>query len=332
MDWVSDGKKFALLGLNMNIEHDAKPQLPPNYGILQQQFDMPPNWKEWMGTERIGEIEACPAFLYVTMPSSNIDVLDGENQKLRSMIGHWFTGLLLSGKFVAMDDPFVIGGSHSRGELDVREFATLMPVGRGIVETMPNITAYDLEQALTIGEGLAAIVERKNAEHWRLRRCIAIYQQGRSERDILNRLHQFVRCIDGLIVSEQGKGERQFKSRTKLFIGPAHEELMGNIYRMRSAIEHLHEHRHLETYDRATRIEIARMEAISELIARSCLSRILLDQTLRSHFGHVDTATTFWKLPDSQQADLWGSPIDPLSALAGFDLDWVSDRDLGREY
>ena len=44
------------------------------------------------------------------------------------------------------------------------------------------------------------------------------------------------RCIDGLILPDTGKTKQQFKSRTELFIGPRHHELMGDIYDLRSAV------------------------------------------------------------------------------------------------
>jgi hypothetical protein len=53
---------------------------------------------------------------------------------------------------------------------------------------------------------------------------------------------EYCRCIDGLILSEPGNGSKQFKSRTELFIGPHHHDMMGRMYAIRSDVEHLHEH------------------------------------------------------------------------------------------
>jgi hypothetical protein len=72
------------------------------------------------------------------------------------------------------------------------------------------------------------------------------------------RLHQFCRCIDGLILSEPGQGRNQFKSRTELFVGSRHHSLMGEIYAIRSDVEHLHEHKYLEVFDRPTRLDLAK--------------------------------------------------------------------------
>lgn len=89
---------------------------------------------------------------------------------------------------------------------------------------------------------------------WRLFRGLHIYTEARANGDILERLHQYSRCIDGLILPNAGETKRQFKSRTELFIGPRHHDMMGEIYDIRSAVEHLHENRYLEGFDRATRL------------------------------------------------------------------------------
>ena len=48
--------------------------------------------------------------------------------------------------------------------------------------------------------------------------------------EIVDRLHQYSRCIDELILPDAGKTKQQFRSRTELFIGPFHHDLMGEIY------------------------------------------------------------------------------------------------------
>ena len=106
---------------------------------------------------------------------------------------------------------------------------------------------------------------------------------------------------------------------------------MGNLYDVRSDVEHMHEYRHLEEFDRATRIYLAKLEAVSEWISRNCLSRILLDPILVSHFGHVTCLEQFWAKAPTEQQKIWGDPIDPKSPLKGFNFDYVSDQKLGAD-
>lgn len=331
MAWICEGEKFALLGLNIEVTADfSEVQLPPSYFVLTDPFTLPDHWKGWLGSQRAEEIESCNAFLGVKSQAAQPGVLDGDDQRLRSLIGHWYSGLMLTGKFLNLDDPFIVAGSYLRDELDVRHFELLDPSGRGIVESYPQLVPAHLASALRIGQALEALVADKGSSSWRLMRCLAIYQGARNSNDILDRLHQFVRCIEGLIVSAPGKGKQNFKGRTELFIGPQHHDFMGDLYDMRGHIEHLHENQHLEIFDRTVRLEIARKEAVAEFIARTCLTTILLDPELRKHFANVDALRAFWQLDRPKQAALWGLPVDPFSPLTGFSFDHVTDHDLGR--
>jgi hypothetical protein len=58
------------------------------------------------------------------------------------------------------------------------------------------------------------------------------------------------------VLSRPGKGASDFKTRTELFIGPGHDDAVGRIYADRSSVEHLHEDRLLESFERAKRLEL----------------------------------------------------------------------------
>lgn len=123
-----------------------------------------------------------------------------------------------------------------------------------------------------------------NGGHWRFFRTLSLHTEARTIADILDRLHQYCRCIEGLILPKPGKTERQFKSRTELFIGSLHHDMIGEICDVRSAVEHPHENRYLESFDRQIRLDLLKKEAITEHIARSAIARIvgvgLTSQTL----------------------------------------------------
>jgi hypothetical protein len=59
---------------------------------------------------------------------------------------------------------------------------------------------------------------------------------------------------------------------------------MGEIYDVRSSVEHLHEDRYLDPLLRAMQVDLTKKEAIIEHIARTTLARIALDETLWQHF------------------------------------------------
>ncbi len=330
MGWVKDGEKFAFLGLNIELNTLDALSLPDGYTLLQEPISLPDHWKQWLGSQRVEEVEACQAYMAIKMKATQPGVLDADDKRLRNLIGHWYWGVLLQGRFVTVDDPFIIAGSCGPKELDVRHFEVLHGTGQAVLEHYPAITAADLENGFTLGNTLCQIADESADQKWRLRRCLSIYQEARAKTDILDRVHQFVRCIEGLIVSEQGDGKKRFKSRSELFIGPRHHDWMGELYELRGHIEHLHENQHLEEFDRDVRLDIARKEAISEFIARTCLVRILSHRDLRQHFGNVDALRAFWQLDRQQQIKLWGQPVDLNAVLRGFNFERVSDQELGK--
>ena len=154
--------------------------------------------------------------------------------------------------------------------------------------------------------------------------------EARTRPDILDRIHQYCRCIDGLILPDQGKTRQQFKSRTQLFIGAQYHSLMSELYDIRSAVEHLHVDRYLEPFDRGVRLDLLTKEAIAEHIARTSLLKLLLDRSLLAHFTNSNVLAAFWKKPFVELRGIWGDPIDPLTALADFEPKYITDGALGR--
>ena len=149
----------------------------------------------------------------------------------------------------------------------------------------------DIRLAARLGENLETIATTPIAGgHWRLFRTLSVYTEARTTSQAADRIHQYCRCIDGLILPAAGKTKQQFKSRTELFIGPGHHDLMGELYDVRSAVEHLHENRYLEYFDRPIRLELARKEAIAEYMARAALARVISNNALCPHFGNTSAA------------------------------------------
>ena len=102
-------------------------------------------------------------------------------------------------------------------------------------------------------------------------------------------------------------------------------KMMGQAYDVRGDVEHLHENKHLEVFDRN-----AMLEEIVEYIARSALVRVLLDRNLWPHFANTPALRSFWALDDRQRGALWGAFINPYDAPADFDPQFISDAQLGR--
>ena len=104
---------------------------------------------------------------------------------------------------------------------------------------------------------------------------------------------------------------------------------MGEIYDVRSAVEHLHENRYLEGFNREMRLDLLKKEAIVEYIARTSISRIIENPALWAHFANTTSLGTFWSLPDTERKKIWGEPIDPMAALADYEPKYIHNGVLG---
>lgn len=333
-EWVQDGEKFALIGLDVRVEKSFEPVvLGDNLtAISGAQFSVPQHWQEWLGTIRVDELRNCPLFLVASAPAREPGVLDGQSKLLTKQVHDWFIGLVLSADFIsASGDSFLAVGSRTDDEVEVRQFGPIKAPTHSVVRSDRPISAGDVLLAKKVAEGLGELTGSKREVVWRLSRCLQIYLDARSEPNMLDRVHQFVRCIEGLIVPDQGKTRSHFKSRTELFVGSGRHELMGRIFDLRSDVEHMHEYKHLTEYIREKRIEIAKLEAIGEWISRTCLQRILLGSDLIRTFGNISSLASFWSLSKEMREHLWGPPIDPLKPFETFNFDWINDGELGQE-
>jgi hypothetical protein len=65
----------------------------------------------------------------------------------------------------------------------------------------------------------------------------------------------------------------------------------------------LNEHKYLEIFDRAQRLELVQKEAIAEHIARNALALIIATPSLWPHFGNTAALAPFWQLaPNSTRS------------------------------
>ena len=331
--WIDDGEKYALVGLEVNQEGAPAPeQIAPNLWVLTTTtFDVPETWRGWLGSIRADEVAGCNLFLVSKLASATPDVLDGENQALQQRVGNFYVGLLLSAMFSPAHKPVMLTGARRNGEVGVRQQSNLDRPLPQVIRPYPPVRTDDILLGAQLGEKLGAMqAEMGPDEHSRLFRTLHIYVQTRAMEEHLDRIHQYCRCIEGLILPAIGKTRRQFKSRSELFIGPTHHELTGALYDVRSHVEHLHEYLYLEPFDRNVRIDLVEKEAILEYIARTALVRIISNEALWPHFVNTAALKEFWSLSRDKRREVWGDPIDPMVSIADFDPDHLHDGHLGK--
>lgn len=330
--WLADGEKYALVGLSVKTEGTIPSgQMSPNlWTLVDPTFAMPPSWREWLGSIRADEVVDCNLFLLNKQLSDTPDIYDAENKRLEQLAWNFYIGLLLSSSFAPAHRPVLLSGVRLGGHIDIRQQQDFdVPYPR-VFHPYPAVVANDVRLAADLGESLDALAMAPlQGGHWRLFRTLSVYTEARVASQIIDRIHQYSRCIDGMILPDIGKTRQQFRSRTELFIGPNHHQLMGEIYDVRSSVEHLHEYLYLETFDRAVRLELVRKEAIVEHVVRRVLARIIRDRSLWPYFANTSALAAFWALPSAERQQIWGSPFDPSEALAEFDPTYIHNGHLG---
>src|SRR5262252_6334557 len=330
--WIEDGEKYALVGLSVKVEGQISTgKVTPHLSVLADtKFDIPLHWREWLGSIRAEEVEDCNLLLISKLTSSRPDVLDAENQKLQERVSNFYVGLLLAATFAPAHKPVMLTGSRRDAKIDIRQqndFDSPIPC---IFRPYPPVVESEIRLAGQLAGQIEALgTAPLNGGHWRLFRTLDIYRKTRAVPDILERLHQYARCIDGLILPDPGKTKQQFKHRTELFIGPHHHDMMGEIYDVRSAVEHLHENRYLEGFDREIRLDLLKKEAITAHIARTALGRIIGNSSLWPYFANTTSLGSFWALREADRRRIWGNPINPLDAVADFDPQYIHNGLLG---
>lgn len=329
--WIEEGEKFALIGLQVATDNSLSDRRIAEglEAYTSLSLDMPGHWREWLGAMRIEEIEASTLILVSRRKSDAPKILDGENQALSRKVARWLTALQLACPLNSFDDPIKASGCLVDGNLDVREVATLHRFSDSIIDLRTEVSVEHLVDAAFIVEVLECLSRNPGPQPWRLMRCLEIFQKARTLSDPMDRIHQFVRCIEGLLATTAGNSRRYFKSRTELFVGPSHHDVMGAIFDMRSEVEHLHEDESLADFDRAKRLEISKMEVMVSELARHVLHRIFSVPDLALRLGSKKLLDDFWALEAATRQAIWGPPYNLKLPLEGFRDEWISDRELG---
>lgn len=332
---IGSGHKFALLALPIRNLADAlgATRLTDGLELMRKPpLAVPEQWRRWIGELGEKAVSDAAAYLLLSRPSVRPDVLDGENQELMQAICHFWDALLIV-ETPYCGDPQLLSGANVNGEIKVRSLQKLRTPARyaySQTAVVRLLDENDFKRAGAIYERLCTLVQCK--DYRRLKWAMSAFFDGIHESRHDRRLHQFCRCIDGIICSRKGSGKRDFEARTALFIGAGHEGITGEIYLMRSAVEHL---RPATTEaagcvnEKSRRTRVVERSVQAEAIARCCLARILLSDALLACYVTDDAIAAFWNLGQADREKAWGSALNFDAEISGaFDSTLISDREL----
>ncbi|MEW6248797.1 MAG: hypothetical protein AB1555_19105 [Nitrospirota bacterium] len=281
-------------------------------------FEIDPQWRQWIGTLRAGEIEKANLVLLASSPSANPQVLDNENQDLeRTVLKLWYSVLILG--VPAYRGSNVVSGGKVGEEVQIRQVSRL-PTFYYDAESMP--LRFRSESAREAGWifGVINRVYDDPKSVLQLRRGLKSFQRALAEELDYDRLHGFVRSLDAIVMTEKSKGRRNFIKRCKLFVRTDSntEATLGLMYDLRSRVEHQADWDDLfpganESERLCQANQITRQ---AEVLARTVYHVILRDESLFSLFGRSEVIRALWasddfshlSVPEEKKVDLCAIP------------------------
>lgn len=327
-DLIPDGHKFACLCVTWRGERDLDELVRlPGERLLTTSppFPLLEEWHEAFGSMFADEISRCNLYLLATMPSSKPGVLDDENIKLKKQCELWlYSSALLQQVNLSWA---VVSGAKTGGRLRQRSFTRFASLrGRShaaagrLKYPRPRINAELTGAAAALSDRVITLGQRAGGFQ-RFRWGLAVWQWGLYEMRAMDRLHQFVRSLDGIIRPRQGKSRTDFIRRCRTIIGTEErlEGLPDELYRLRSAAEHLNGHDVVFNDARVPgqewEIRLALRNYQAERIAGYAYARVLGDAELLEHFETDDGIDTFWSLCEEDRRAIWGAPMAPAELL-----------------
>lgn len=279
------------------------PQLP---------FEVDSKWQEWLGQLRSDEILRANLVLFATGPSANPGVFDVENQKLQRAILKLLYSLLVLGipSYANMN---VLQGANQDGCITVSQVARMPTfyVGSG---SSPYVVNDDVvAQTRRIFESMETIYSLPG-KFVQLTRGLKAFLQAMAEENDYDRLHQFIRSIDALLMTDKGQGKKQFKDRCRTFTLCAREleQVLDSMYELRGRVEHLRDwHDLFQKSNDQERLSTAnRRTRQAEALSRHVYKEILATPTLLNIFEGNQSIIEFWRLPEDERARVWSNKFD----------------------
>jgi hypothetical protein len=184
--------------------------------------------------------------------------------------------------------------------------------------------------ALAFRHAMGRIMFEKTTTYDRIARVLFIFDDALGTLLVHERLHQFCRCTEGLILPAVRKTTQQFVSRTELYVGPSQHETMRMLYEMRGKVEHMHEYEWpADLAGRDRPLLVFRRAAMAQELARRCISRFLMTEDVWPYYTTRDRLEAFWALPPADRQKLWGQPFDLDAINKKFDPTEFTDEELG---
>ena len=272
---------------------------------------LPDHWKEWLGTLATDHVHDANLIIAVQVTSATPQILDAETNAVDERLRALFYCLLLDGIVDYRAGVAFLGGIGPDGSLSVRQHYQIPTAYRHAAGSRPRVTPAAVTRAKRRAEVLMGLHVHDDYRRLRagFRACIA----GIEEITPQERIHQYVRAIDGLMHIPVGNGRETFAARGQTFVsGNNVADALRDLYRLRNAQEHLNSLRAAITA--ADDDEFQRVASLRAYQAQQgalfCYGRLFDNAPLLQQFETDASTDVFWALSDVARSGLWGTAFD----------------------
>lgn len=312
--------KYALVAVNraytdLPQDKDWKYKLSDGTWIFWQvPVSIEAFWKEWIGTINIEALEESNLIMLCSEISATDPMVLGEHGvRLKKRISRIFCLLQLSGILVC-EEANLLCGSFFEGKSNIREMSKLSPFYPTKGYTPVPVTIERLEKAAHLRKPLEEIYSVPD-DFKRLKLGWRVLIDGLQKKHGEERVHQFVRSLEALILPEISRTKRQFAHRCQTFAKASQDtkQILEEAFDLRSMAEHLNDwEQAVNSYPRDDReiVALHRTRQVEQL-ASFAYSRILESRAVRNHFINENKQGRFWGLKDDKaRRNIWGTQLD----------------------
>lgn len=316
MDPARRNTKFGILAFDRcsGVEIDNSQVLGDGVSVYPDcPIELPAHWNTWLGSIQSENLTRANLTFTVQINSETPTFLDDETKQLLKQLEALRFGLFFHGIPTYRNNLIALGGIDNHGEASVRQveipmLAYFHPCGR-----TPVITMDSLVGANTCATRIVSLMPGNDDAFRRIRAGLRACVYGMQERDLPERLHQFVRALDGLTMIPPGQGANRFSQRAQLFAaGTNIADTLIELYRLRSAQEHLNDLRQaLATQPEEDFRRLVSLRAYqAEQAALTTYRQLLTTPHLLTHLESETSINEFWALNDEMRRDIWGAACD----------------------
>ena len=248
-----------------------------------------------IGTDYAAAFRSANLVLVASRTSETAGILDGESQELERRVYSLLYAIFMHGVPNYWPGVLTLGSTPVRGAAWANRISLINDLFRNEDVIATPVTVERLRDAERVVPGMIEVFGA-DPEYTRLRRGINGLVQGWKARSVLDRLHAFVRALDGLMKLEQGTGERQFADKLETFATSSRlHDIALEMFRLRSFEEHMSDWPsklgYIKEHDRPR--FVSRRAAQAEALAGAAYRTLLGDISLLKQFRN-SSLDAFW--------------------------------------